>query len=215
MHTSSEKPHDPGNYWDKVYASNRHDRLSWYQERPQASLDMIEATGIGPDSPIIDVGGGASLLGDFLLQSGYTDITVLDCSREALDCAKRRLGSLERKISWIIEDIRHFRSSERFALWHDRAVFHFFVDHADRRRYLDTLDSCLDERGHVVLATFAPSGPKRCSCQDVVRYDETVIAEWFEPKFRLISTLLVCHETPSCTAEDYMYFYFRRRDSFY
>lgn len=197
-------------YWDAIYASADPSMMSWYQQYPLESLELIDASGIGADSPIIDVGGGASLLPDCLLHQGYSDITVLDCSPAALEASRLRLGSMAEEIKWQAADIRYFRSGEKFMLWHDRAVFHFMVDPDDRRMYLDTLDACLDENGHVVLGTLALGGPSTCSGLKVMQYDEALVSEEFSPRFRVVSTMFSCHDTPSGHKQEFMFFYMRR-----
>ncbi len=201
---------DPRSHWDAIYSAAEPSRLSWHQQFPLESLELIEASCVGAESPIIDVGGGASSLADCLLLGGYGRITVLDCSAAALDHARRRLGSMAEEIRWRVGDVRSFRPGEKYMLWHDRAVFHFMVDASDRRKYLDTLDDCLEADGHVVLGTFALCGPSRCSGLEAMRYDEPLISELFAPRFRVVSTMLSRHETPSGQPQDFMFFYMRR-----
>ncbi len=210
MQMSATPESDSRSHWDAIYSAAEPSRLSWHQQFPLESLDLIEASCVGAESPIIDVGGGASSLADCLLHRGYGNITVLDCSSSALDHARRRLGSMAEEIRWLTGDVRNFRPGEKFMLWHDRAVFHFMVDAADRRKYLETLDACLEADGHVVLGTFALCGPRSCSGLEVMRYDESLISELFAPRFRVVSTMFSRHETPSGQQQDFMFFYMQR-----
>lgn len=201
---------DPRTHWDAIYTTAVPSLLSWHQQYPRESLELVEASGIRADSPIIDVGGGASVLADCLLHQGYSDITVLDCSRAAIEESQHRLGSMAEEVKWRVADIRYYRSEGKFTLWHDRALFHFMVEAEERRKYLETLDACLDENGHVVLGTFAPSGPQRCSNLEVMRYDEPMISELFAPRFRVVTTMFAHHETPRGEQQDFLFFYMRR-----
>ncbi len=211
MENPSGKERDSRSHWDAIYKSVEHERLSWHQQCPRESLEFIEASAISAGSPVIDVGGGTSLLAETLLRRGYEDITVLDCSPAAIDRSRSRLGPMAEKIRWSIGDVRSFRSGKKFMLWHDRAAFHFMVDPDDRRKYLESLNACLDDNGHVVLGTFALSGPDTCSNLDVMRYDEPMISELFAPRFRVISSMFSMHDTPSGHQQDFMFFYLRRR----
>jgi len=202
--------HDPGSHWDAVYTSRDYSLLSWHQVYPLESLELIEVSGISADSPVIDVGGGSSLLADCLLHQGYGNISVLDCSSEALQLARTRLGSMAEEIKWIVADIRHFRPEKKYMLWHDRAVFHFMVAQDDRKKYIETLDASLDENGHIVIGTFALGGPPRCSGLDVMRYDETLVSEVFAPAFMVVSTMFARHRTSTGERQDFMFFYLRR-----
>lgn len=201
---------DPRSHWDAIYSNAEPSRLSWHQQFPIESLDLIEASCVDAGAPIIDVGGGSSSLADCLLHRGYGNITVLDCSEVALDQARQRLGSMAEEIRWLTGDVRNFRTGEKFMLWHDRALFHFMVDASDRRKYLETLDACLDAEGHVVLGAFALCGPGTCSGLEVMRYDESLISELFAPRFRIVSTMFSRHETPSGQPQDFMFFYMQR-----
>jgi 2-polyprenyl-3-methyl-5-hydroxy-6-metoxy-1,4-benzoquinol methylase len=80
-------------HWEKVYEQKTEKQVSWYRPHLELSLDLIQMTGLKKDAYIIDVGGGASTLVDDLLERGYTNVTVLDLSKTALDRAKGRLGT--------------------------------------------------------------------------------------------------------------------------
>jgi trans-aconitate methyltransferase len=143
--------------------------VSWYQSAPRVSLELIETLGIDRDAAVIDVGGGASNLVDHLVEQGFRDVSVLDVSAVALAEGRRRLGD-EAPVAWLREDLLGWEPTRRFDLWHDRAVFHFLVSPDDRERYLRILRSAIRDTGFVVLGTFAPDGPERCSGLPVTRY---------------------------------------------
>ncbi len=198
-------------HWDDVYATRQYMDVSWYQDLPARSLALIEATGIGPDQPIIDVGGGASTLADHLLDRGYRDVSVLDLSARALDQARGRLGARAAAVNWIVADVTRFSPERTFSLWHDRAVLHFLVDKADRDRYAAVLRRALAPGGHLVLATFGPEGPLKCSGLAVRRYSVEMMSELLGPGFMLQSDELEFHETPAGGSQQFLFTRWLRR----
>ena len=186
-----------GRHWDEAYERLGTTGVSWYQAAPVVSRRLVELTGVGPDAPIIDVGGGESALVESLLAGGARDVSVLDVSPTALARVRRRLGAAADRVHWITDDVRDWEPDRTFALWHDRAVFHFMVSAADRRRYLRTVRAALAPGGHVVLATFAPDGPTRCSGLPVSRYGPGDLAAAFGGGFRLAGSEREEHHTPS------------------
>jgi len=131
---------DRKRHWEGIWGQRSPPEVSWYQQEPTLSLELIRASRVATDAPLIDVGGGASTLADRLLTAGYSDVSVLDLSRNALRHAERRLGPLASRVEWVEADITAFRPARRYALWHDRAVFHFLTDPKDRVAYRRVLD---------------------------------------------------------------------------
>ena len=162
---------------------------------------MIGAVAPSKDSRIVDIGGGASLLVDRLLDRGYSDLTVVDVSEAALDVARARLGDRAGNVRWRAADARYVRLSEDVDVWHDRAVLHFLTGEADRQEYLDSVRSALRVGGHIVIATFGPTGPDRCSGLEVERYDANKLSQFFGPEFALVRTLEKEHLTPGGMAQ--------------
>ncbi len=195
-------------HWDRVYQTKSSQDVSWYQRRPDLSLALILATGARKDAGIIDVGGGASLLVDFLLDNGYTQLAVLDISAAALSLSRSRLGKSADAVEWFEADVTSFEPPHRFGLWHDRAVFHFLTDAVDRRGYVATLRRTLLPGGTVIISTFAPDGPPKCSGLDVVRYDEHSIAAELGAEFQLRETRHETHVTPWRAEQQFNYFRF-------
>lgn len=183
-------------HWNRVYTTKAADAVSWYQTRPRNSLELIAAANLSPDAPIIDVGGGASVLVDCLLDAGHTALSVLDISAAALDAARTRLGARAGSVRWIEADVREFVSPQRHDLWHDRAVFHFLTDPTDRAAYMATVRRSLNPRGHVVIATFALDGPARCSGLDVAHYDAASLHAEFGTDFQMLDSRRETHITP-------------------
>ena len=183
--------------WDKVYGSKSIADVSWYEVHPAKSLELIRATNIRSTDPIIDVGGGASFIVDKLLDAGFLDITVLDISAEVLQKLRERLGLRAADVVLLRQDVTTFQPDCRYALWHDRAVFHFLTQREDRERYVDALHGALLPGGHAIIATFGPSGPERCSGLPIRRYDSNTLAAELGSDFELVDSSLVVHRTPS------------------
>lgn len=156
------------------------------------------------------MGGGASHLVDCLLESGYTNLTVVDVSQAALEVAELRLGDLSKQVTWCVADVREVRLASPVDVWHDRAVFHFLVDDADRAAYLESVRGSLRVGGHVVIATFGPSGPEQCSGLQVSRYGAETLQEFFGRDFLLVRSIEREHMTPWGGAQQFTYAVFRR-----
>ncbi len=192
-------------HWEQVYGEKQPTEVSWYQPVPEKSLQLIRATGVEHGAPVLDAGGGASTLVDHLLDEGYTDISVLDISGNALERSRARLGEAGRNVHWIEADVVDFQPLRRYALWHDRAVFHFLTDPADRDRYIDVVHKSLLPNGHFVLATFGPQGPKRCSGLDIRRYGIEQLRKLFGLRFELHGHEIDGHETPMGSTQQFLY----------
>jgi len=158
---------DAADHWDGAYASRGPTGVSWYEPTPRVSLEMIDGLGVPKDAPVIDVGGGASGLAGELLERGYSDVTLLDLSNAALKESERRLGDA---VKYLHVDLLSWRPEREYALWHDRAVLHFFTDPGDRKTYMETVSRAVPVGGFVVLGVFAPDGPETCSGLNVDRY---------------------------------------------
>ncbi len=194
-------------HWEKVYQQKRSDEVSWYQQHPEYSLALIRAAGIAENDPIIDVGGGASHLVDTLLQVGYRDISVLDIAATALAHAQTRLAEKAGQVTWLESDVTAFSPPRRYALWHDRAVFHFLTDPGERARYLDVLTRALSAGGHAIIATFALDGPEQCSNLPVERYDADKLTKVLGAGFSLVETRSEAHITPTGKNQHFLYFH--------
>jgi SAM-dependent methyltransferase len=197
-------------HWENVYHTRSPLDVSWYQREPALSLALIEASGVASDGGIIDVGGGASVLVDRLLESGYSGLAVLDISGAALAHARTRLGARAAEVEWVEADVTTFRSERRFGLWHDRAVFHFLTDAGDRAAYVQTLEAALAPAGHVIIATFAPGGPTMCSGLDIVQYDADKLCGELGAGFELVEQRSELHHTPADKDQAFNFFLLRR-----
>jgi SAM-dependent methyltransferase len=185
-------------HWEQVYAQKQPTDVSWFQPRPEYSLRLIAVTGVAHDQPLIDMGGGTSRLVDHLIDAGYRDISVLDISGAALQHSRDRLGARAAAVHWFEADATAFEPPRSYALWHDRAVFHFLTDPADRQAYRQRLDRGLQADGHLIIATFALDGP------------ETLSAE-LGSGYRLVETLTETHVTPAQKEQRFVYCRFVKR----
>ncbi len=197
-------------HWKHIYESKSPNEVSWYQAVPCVSLSLICSSGVQPDAPILDVGGGASTLVDGLLAAGYRSIAVLDLAAGALERSRQRLGQAASQVDWLTADILTWQPTARFQLWHDRAVFHFLTQPEDRQSYLATLRAALLPGATVILATFALDGPERCSGLPVRRYSPQTLAAELGSEFTLIETATEDHATPSGAIQHFVYCRFKR-----
>ncbi len=197
-------------HWERVYTTKDEFEVSWYQDVPTTSLEMIESTGISRDAAIVDIGGGASPLLDALLDRGFTDLTVLDLCEAPLKVARQRLGDGSKHVRWIAADITEWQPERRYSLWHDRAAFHFLTDPQDRAAYLTTMKDAVPTGGCAMLATFALDGPETCSGLPVVRYSPDTLAEELGREFTLVNQRHRLHTTPGGARQSFQFSLFRR-----
>ncbi|MGX1318620.1 trans-aconitate methyltransferase [Bradyrhizobium sp. USDA 377] len=202
---------DRTTHWDNVYATKGEAEVSWYQASPAISLAMIRAANSDHDAAIIDIGGGASRLVDALLQDGYRRLTVLDLSANALGVAKARIGAAASTVDWIVADVTTWPPTRTYDVWHDRAAFHFLTDPDDRAAYVERLRSAVRPGGQVVIATFAPDGPEKCSGLPVQRHDSASLAAELGPEFELVEARSEMHRTPWDSKQSFQFSRFRRR----
>jgi trans-aconitate methyltransferase len=197
-------------HWEKVYTTKGEAEVSWFQETPAPSLELIELVGAMQNSAVIDIGGGASRLVDSLVSRGYEDVTVLDVSAAALASARSRIGDKANRVTWITADVTIWEPSRSYDVWHDRAAFHFLTEPNDQAAYVARLRRALRVGGHAIIATFAPDGPERCSGLMVSRYDANTLAAKLGDGFELIDTRRHDHTTPLGSVQKFQFSTFRR-----
>lgn len=193
-------------HWENVYSTKAPDQVSWFRAHLETSLSFIE--GAAPDraARIIDVGGGESTLVDDLLGRGYRNLTVLDISRTALEVTKARLGAHAARVVWLTADVTAMDlPANAYDIWHDRAVFHFLTTAADRSAYVERVKQSVKPGGHVIIGTFGPEGPTKCSGLNVRRYDADSLHGEFGKRFRLIDSIQELHQTPFGTTQQFLY----------
>jgi SAM-dependent methyltransferase len=162
-------------HWNTAYAARGAEAVSWSDPAASESLPVVLPL-LAPGDAILDVGGGASDLGPALVARGLGPVTVLDLSDTALDLARARAGAAAARIAFVQGDVTRWTPPRTFALWHDRAVFHFLTDPEDRASYVRTVAAALAPGGHAVISTFADDGPERCSGLPVARYSPEALA---------------------------------------
>ena len=193
-------------HWEHVYTAKAASSRSWYRPHLEISLTLIRRVAPDLSTPILDVGAGESTLVDDLLAAGYTNLSVLDISEQALNHTRARLGPAAAKINWLTADLLTAQLPQHhYGIWHDRAVFHFLTDAAQRSTYVEQVASTLRPGGHIILATFAPDGPTKCSGLPVMRHDSDSIVREFGSHFRLAATTTERHTTPSGAVQPFVY----------
>ncbi|WP_027124978.1 class I SAM-dependent methyltransferase [Gelidibacter mesophilus] len=195
-------------HWETVYENKSPDQVSWTQEKPEISLQLIKESHLPKTAKIIDIGGGDSKLVDYLLKEGYTDITVLDISAKALEKAKTRLGKEADKVKWIVSDVTQFKPIVTYDLWHDRAAFHFLTSKDHVEMYTAITNKFVMER--LIIGTFSIQGPTRCSGLDISQYDENTLAEVFQTHFKQTKCLITDHITPFETIQNFQFCSFKK-----
>ena len=203
-------PPTPLDHWNGVWDRADPDRVSWFEPLPEESLALIESSGVGSGAGLIDVGAGASMLTNQLLEAGYTDLTVLDISAGGLAAGRERLGSRASEVEWIRADVREFDPPRTWDLWHDRAVFHFLCDEVDRARYVARLASAVPAGGHIIIATFGLDGPEQCSGLPIMRYEPKSLSRAIGAGFDAIGFVDELHYTPAGGEQHFLYGHFRR-----
>ena len=198
-------------HWEQVYSTKGEVEVSWYQDEPRLSLELIRAVVPATGGRIIDVGGGTSVLVDRLLELPFEAIAVLDISGTALGKARLRLGERARRVRWLSADVTDVDDLGTFDIWHDRAVFHFLTDVSDRKRYVELDRRTVPEGGHLIVASFADDGPKRCSNLDVCRYNAESMAAELGEGFSLVREARETHTTPWGSSQAFFYGVFRRQ----
>ncbi len=195
---------------ERIYSTKDESEVSWFQATPTTSLALITGNGLSLDSSIIDIGGGASRLIDALLDAGFFNVTVLDIAEAALERAMKRLGSRAPSVEWVVADITRWTPSERYDIWHDRAVFHFLTERKDRLAYRKALLKAVNPRGMAIFGTFALDGPEQCSGLPVMRYSPESLAEELDGDLRLLDSLMESHVTPGGALQRFQFSRFRR-----
>jgi SAM-dependent methyltransferase len=200
-------------HWNSTYRTKGETGVSWFEQTPDLSLQLILETGAGPESPLIDIGGGASHIVDALLRKGWNSLAVLDVSRTAIETAQARLGGDAAKIDWIVADVTGWIPERSYQVWHDRATLHFLTQAAEREAYIERLHLALVPGGHAIIATFAPDGPERCSGLPVHRYDPQMLADTIGKGFELVSSRRHVHTTPSGSPQAFQFSLLRRNQN--
>ena len=189
-------------HWEKIYSEKSPQEVSWTQETPTTSIEFFNDFKLSKTSPIIDVGGGESKFVDYLLENGYQNISVLDISENAINKAKERIGKKSENVDWIVCDINNFKPKQKYALWHDRAVFHFLTSEIEIKRYVENIKLNTE---NFIVGTFSTSGPKKCSGLEITQYDESLLSNLFEGKMTIKKVKNINHITPFETTQNFIF----------
>lgn len=197
------------NHWEYVYETKNSNEVSWTQEIPETSLELIENAAADKTSKIIDIGGGDGTLIDFLLERGFESLSVLDISSKALQKAKKRLGSKAEHVQFITSDIREFETEATYDIWHDRATFHFLIEENDIKKYVDIVKNAVSDT--MIIGAFSFEGPQKCSGLPIVQYDAERLQNVFLEDFELIRSFKQNHITPFNTVQNFIFCQFKKK----
>lgn len=199
------KHFDRKQHWEKIYHHKELQELSWYQERPDTVLDFIQEFQLPLSAAIIDIGGGNSLLVDYLLDLGYHNVSVLDISQTAIEKAQKRLGEHADKVKWIVEDVCQFKPNEKYDFWYDRAAFHFLTKEQEILSYVNIAEQNIHSKGYIVVGTFSEQGPEKCSGIEIRQYSEQSLNHTFSNSFEKVKCLTTDHQTPSGNLQNFLF----------
>ncbi len=198
-------------HWNQMYSTRQEQELSWFEEGPAISLELLLTARLDIHAPVLDVGGGTSRLVDALLDRGFSQPAVLDISAAALEKSKRRLASRASQVRWIVADITTWEPDRQYTAWHDRAVFHFLTTEEQRLAYRSALEQAVAPGGTVVIGTFALDGPERCSGLPVQRYSPESLAAELGPAFACTAVRCIDHATPAGNVQRFQFSRFERK----
>ncbi|MCK0125632.1 class I SAM-dependent methyltransferase [Gelidibacter sp. F2691] len=197
-------------HWETVYETKNPDQVSWPQDKPTVSLQLIANRNLPKTAKIIDIGGGDSKLVDYLLEDGYTNITVLDISTNAIAKAQARLGEKAKQVQWIESDITTFQPSIIYDLWHDRAAFHFLTSQEEIRAYTELTKRFVEDS--LIIGTFSKSGPQKCSGLEITQYNAEGLTKIFGEHFKKVDCLTTDHVTPFDTVQNFQFCSFKKQN---
>jgi cyclopropane fatty-acyl-phospholipid synthase-like methyltransferase len=202
---------DKKQHWENVFATKQETEVSWYQQKPQTSINFFIENNIPKDAKIIDIGGGDSYLIDNLLELGFTNLTLLDISANAIERIKNRLGAMQEKVTFIVSDVLDFQPETSFDVWHDRASFHFLTGENDIQNYQKLVSNSLNKDGLLILGTFSENGPLKCSGLEISQYSDEKIESIFGTDFSKIKCFTEDHQTPFDSIQNFIFCSFKRK----
>ena len=201
---------DLKSHWENIYSSKKEDGVSWFQEYPKTSIDLIEKYSNNKSISIIDIGSGRSKILKNLIENEYVDLTYLDISQEACSKSKISLGAKQDLVQWYVENVLDFNTEKNFSIWHDRAVFHFLISKDDVEKYKQVVLKNIVQGGYLILGTFSENGPEKCSGLNVSRYSTESLKEIFNPEFKMIESFTIDHKTPFNTTQNFLFSIFKK-----
>ncbi len=201
---------DLKSHWENIYSSKNEDGVSWFQEYPKTSIDLIEKYSTDKSISIIDIGSGRSKILKNLIENEYDDLTYLDISREACSKSKISLGNKQDLVEWHVVSVLDFNTEKNFSIWHDRAVFHFLISKDDVEKYKQVALKNIVQGGYLILGTFSENGPEKCSGLNVSRYSPESLKKIFNPEFKMIESFTIDHKTPFDTSQNFLFSIFKK-----
>ena len=198
-------------HWEKVFSTKLENEVSWFQENPETSIQLIQSCKLPKTAKIIDIGGGDSYLIDNLIAIGYTNLYLLDISQSAINRIQKRLGANTDKVTFIVSDVLDFKPTEKFEAWHDRASFHFLTNETDVLKYKSIVSNALNTNGNFVLGTFSNEGPLKCSGLDISQYSVEKMLDVFEEEFEMENCFTEDHKTPFDTNQNFIFSHFKKK----
>lgn len=198
-------------HWETVYQKKDFTEVSWFQETPTTSIAFFESLNLPKSANIIDIGGGESRFVDYLLDTGYQNVSVLDISATAIEKKKKTLGNKAQNVKWIVSDVVDFKPTEQYDFWHDRATFHFLTQKEDVTQYIQTVSQHVKPEGTLILSTFSENGPTKCSGLPIQQYSERTLSEQVEAFFTKVKCVIVDHITPSSAIQNFIFCRFERK----
>jgi hypothetical protein len=201
---------DLKSHWENIYSCKKEDGVSWFQEHPKTSIDLIEKYSTDKSISIIDIGSGRSKILKNLIENEYVDLTYLDISQEACSKSKISLGAKQDLVQWYVENVLDFNTEKNFSIWHDRAVFHFLISKEDVEKYKQVALKNIVKGGYLILGTFSQNGPEKCSGLNVSRYSPESLKKIFNPEFKMIESFTIDHKTPFNTTQNFLFSIFKK-----
>ena len=201
---------DLKSHWENIYSSKNEDGVSWFQEYPKTSIDLIKKYSKNNSVSIIDIGSGRSRILKNLIENEYEDLTYLDISQEACSKSKISLGNKQDLVQWYVANILDFNTDNNFSIWHDRAVFHFLTSKEDIEKYKQVALKNIQKGGYLILGTFSQNGPEKCSGLNISRYSTESLKEIFSPEFKMIESFTIDHKTPFKTTQNFLFSIFKK-----
>lgn len=198
-------------HWEHIYSNKEFEETSWFQEKPETSINIIESLGMSRNASVIDIGGGDSHLVDHLLELGYKNLSVLDISEKAILKAKDRLGEAADEVNWMITDITEADLNTELDIWHDRAAFHFLTEDDDIENYISKLKRSIKSGGYFILGTFSENGPDKCSGIEIKKYSSEDMQRLFEKDFEIVRLENLDHKTPWDAIQNFTFGLFRKK----
>jgi ubiquinone/menaquinone biosynthesis C-methylase UbiE len=197
-------------HWESIYGNKDDHQVSWYQDVPKTSLRLINELQLSLESSIIDIGGGNSNFTIELQKIGYKNLSVLDISGLALMRTKEKMGDAANTVNWVESDVLDLDEFNKYDVIHDRATFHFITNEDDIKKYVDIISGAIIKGGHLVISTFAITGPEKCSNLQVSQYSSSGLAQVFNENFKLIRVVNEVHTSPYNTKQDFIFCLFAR-----